>query len=229
MLNKIRTIQFAIIGLTAMGITFTGNSYDDTRAQPQSESGDIIERNVTAVGRSTGVAGPTGVPASPEASNASNPEQGNATEPGVTVGPSLDSLAVSETGTIVDRCENRPNQAQHGCVQVVTKCTIASHPQKISCDPLVSRLFSSIPYVFLKNTLSEASAPIISSDRGRMVEIGVPSNGSIPYEIKNLLNEPIIDRLFHVYPSYGSDCNSELEAGQTKTCTIDLTLSVRRM
>lgn len=149
--------------------------------------------------------------------NAPTVESGTLTEAGSEALQNA-SLPAVETGTVVS-----PSEEERGYVKVATTCRL----NNMSCAGIADDLFRIYPSIFIKNRLLPIG-DFSPSERGRIVEIEVYGDKSIPYEIKQLFAAGAPQNLFHAYPYHSYDCEGEIKAGQTKQCKIDTVLYLQK-
>jgi hypothetical protein len=107
-----------------------------------------------------------------------------------------------------------------GCVKVDTSCILEN---RVSCDPIVEKLFDIFPYVVKNNHLSLNNSPFPASELGRNETFFTGFNASEEYDIREGWTPGSTD-LFHGFKNYSSDCRGEIRAGETKLCTIENSL-----
>jgi hypothetical protein len=105
-----------------------------------------------------------------------------------------------------------------GCVKVDTSCILEN---RVSCDPIIEKLFNIVPYVVKDNHFLFFDR-FPASELDRNVTFFTGFNASEEYDIREGLTQ--VTDLFHGFKNYSSDCRGEIKAGETKLCTIENSL-----
>lgn len=105
-----------------------------------------------------------------------------------------------------------------GCVRVDTSCILED---RVSCDPIVEKLFNIFPFEVRNNQFELNNSPFPASELGRNVTFFTGFNASVEYDIREETQD---FKLFHGFKNYSSDCRGVIKAGETKLCTIENSL-----